>query len=127
MPEAYQEFQDIATRMERHYRDMQDLEFTIERGKLYMLQTRNAKRTAAAAVKVAVDMVNEGSISRQEALMRVDPKHVVQLLLPRFDDHARQQAIDAGKLIASGLNASWRGCRQSGLRCRSGGRAGHFR
>jgi len=106
MPEAYQEFQDIATRMERHYRDMQDLEFTIERGKLYMLQTRNAKRTAAAAVKVAVDMVNEGSISRQEALMRVDPKHVVQLLLPRFDDHARQQAIDTGKLIASGLNAS---------------------
>ena len=89
MPEAYEQFQEIATRMERHYRDMQDLEFTIERGKLYMLQTRNGKRTAAAAVKVAVDMVNEGLITKEEALLRVDPKHVVQLLLPRFERLAR--------------------------------------
>jgi pyruvate, orthophosphate dikinase len=106
MPEAYGEFQDIATRMEQHYRDMQDLEFTIERGKLYMLQTRNAKRTAAAAVKVAVDMVNEGLISKEEALLRIDPKHVVQLLLPRFEDSARQEAVRDNRLLARGLNAS---------------------
>jgi pyruvate,orthophosphate dikinase len=106
MPEVYQQFRDIATRMERHYRDMQDLEFTIERGKLYMLQTRNGKRTAAAAVKVAVDMVSEGLISKEEALMRIDPKHVVQLLLPRFEEEARQQAVANGRLLAKGLNAS---------------------
>jgi pyruvate, orthophosphate dikinase len=106
MPEAYNQFQDIAQRMESHYRDMQDLEFTIERGKLYMLQTRNGKRTAAAAVKVAVDMVHEGTISREEALMRIDPKHVVQLLLPRFEDSARAEAERNGRLLARGLNAS---------------------
>ena len=106
MPEVDSQFRDIATRMERHYRDMQDLEFTIENGKLYMLQTRNGKRTAAAAVKVAVDMVHEGLISRDEALMRVDPKHVVQLLLPRFDDDARNRAAGEGRLLAKGLNAS---------------------
>src|SRR5579872_556977 len=106
MPDVYRQFEDIARRMERHYRDMQDLEFTIERGKLYMLQTRNGKRTAAAAVKIAMDMVNEGMISREEAVMRIDPKHVVQLLLPRFDDEARQKAIDSGQLLAKGLNAS---------------------
>ncbi|GAC1321937.1 MAG: pyruvate, phosphate dikinase [Chloroflexota bacterium] len=106
MPQAYQQFQDIANRMERHYRDMQDLEFTIESGKLYMLQTRNGKRTAAAAVKVAVDMVSEGLISKEEALLRVDPKHVVQLLLPRFDEEARSKAVEGGQLLATGLNAS---------------------
>jgi pyruvate, orthophosphate dikinase len=106
MPQAYEQFQEIATRMERHYRDMQDLEFTIERGKLYMLQTRNAKRTAAAAVKVAVDMVNEGLITKEEALLRIDPKHVVQLLLPRFEESARHQAVSDNRLLAKGLNAS---------------------
>jgi pyruvate, orthophosphate dikinase len=106
MPEAYAEFQEIATRMEQHYRDMQDLEFTIERGKLYMLQTRNAKRTAAAAVKVAVDMVSEGLITKDEALLRIDPKHVVQLLLPRFEESARQEAVRDNRLLAKGLNAS---------------------
>ncbi|MGI8967907.1 MAG: pyruvate, phosphate dikinase [Chloroflexota bacterium] len=106
MPEAYQQFQDIADRMERHYRDMQDLEFTIEGGKLYMLQTRNGKRTAAAAVKVAVDMANDGLISEDEAVMRIDPKHVVQLLLPRFDDEARKAAVDSERFLAKGLNAS---------------------
>jgi pyruvate,orthophosphate dikinase len=106
MPEAYAQFQDIAHRMETHYRDMQDLEFTIERGKLYMLQTRNGKRTAAAAVKVAVDMVNSGLISREEALLRIDPKHVVQLLLPRFDDDARTKALNGDSFLARGLNAS---------------------
>jgi pyruvate,orthophosphate dikinase len=106
MPEAYQQFQDIANRMEHHYRDMQDLEFTIERGKLYMLQTRNGKRTAAAAVKIATDMVHEGLISQEEALLRVDPKHVVQLLLPRFDDDARTTAVSGDAFLAKGLNAS---------------------
>jgi pyruvate,orthophosphate dikinase len=106
MPEAYQQFQDIAHRMETHYRDMQDLEFTIERGKLYMLQTRNGKRTAAAAVKIAVDMVNAGTISKEEALLRIDPKHVVQLLLPRFDDDARAEALSGDSLLVKGLNAS---------------------
>ncbi len=106
MPQAYGQFQDIAHRMETHYRDMQDLEFTIERGKLYMLQTRNGKRTAAAAVKIAVDMVNAGVISKEEALLRVDPKHVVQLLLPRFDDDARARALSSDSFLARGLNAS---------------------
>ncbi len=106
MPQVYQQFQDIAAEMEQHYRDMQDLEFTIERGKLYMLQTRNGKRTAAAAVKVAVDMVSDGTISREEALMRIDPKHVVQLLLPRFDEDARNQALASDRLLTKGLNAS---------------------
>src|SRR5579872_6715932 len=106
MPDVYRQFEDIARRMERHYRDMQDLEFTIERGKLYMLQTRNGKRTAAAAVKIAVDMVNEGMISREEAILRIDPKQVVQLLLPRFDDNAKQKAASEGRLLAKGLNAS---------------------
>jgi pyruvate, orthophosphate dikinase len=106
MPQVYEQFQEIANRMERHYRDMQDLEFTIESGKLYMLQTRNGKRTAAAAVKIAADLVNDGVISREEALMRIEPKHVVQLLLPRFDDEARHKAEAEGKLLAKGLNAS---------------------
>jgi pyruvate, orthophosphate dikinase len=106
MPKVYEQFQDIANRMERHYRDVQDLEFTIESGKLYMLQTRNGKRTAAAAVKIAADLVNDGVISREEALMRIEPKHVVQLLLPRFDDEAKHKAEAEGKLLAKGLNAS---------------------
>jgi pyruvate, orthophosphate dikinase len=106
MPEAYGQFQDIARRMEKHYRDMQDLEFTIERGTLYMLQTRRGQRTAASAVKIAVDMVDEGLISREEAVMRIDPKQVVQLLLPRFDERARERAVSEGRLLARGLNAS---------------------
>src|SRR5438477_7111148 len=73
LPDVYRQFDEIAARLERHYRDAQDLEFTVERGKLYMLQTRSAKRTAAAAVKMAVDMVNEGLISKDEALQRVEP------------------------------------------------------
>ncbi len=105
-PEAYAEFQRIAGGMEKHYRDMQDLEFTIERGKLYMLQTRSGKRTAAAAVKIAIDMVNEGLISKNEAIQRVDPMHVVQLLSPRFDDNDKKVALERGDYLASGINAS---------------------
>ncbi|HUS14334.1 MAG TPA: pyruvate, phosphate dikinase, partial [Chloroflexia bacterium] len=106
LPEVYAEFERIGKRLEGHYRDAQDLEFTVERGKLYMLQTRSAKRTAAAAVKMAVDMVNEGLISKDEALQRVEPAQVVQLLLPRFDPAATEAARNEGRLLAKGLNAS---------------------
>jgi pyruvate,orthophosphate dikinase len=106
MPEVYEQFRQIAERLERHYRDVQDLEFTIERGRLYMLQTRSAKRTAAAAVKIAVDMVGEGLITEDEAIQRVTPEQVVQLLLPRYDEEAVKQARDGGRLLAKGVNAS---------------------
>jgi len=106
LPHVFQEFQDIANRLEQHYKDMQDLEFTVERGHLYMLQTRSAKRNAGAAVKVAVDMVEEGLISKQDAVKRVEPNHVYQLLLPRFDDAEKKTAEKEGRLLAKGLNAS---------------------
>ncbi|GER88920.1 pyruvate, phosphate dikinase [Dictyobacter vulcani] len=106
LPAVYQEFQEIANRLEQHYHDMQDLEFTVEKGKLYMLQTRSAKRNASAAVKVAVDMVGEGLISQEEALKRVDPVQVYQLLLPRFNDEEKWKARQTGRLLAKGLNAS---------------------
>ncbi len=102
----FQEFAGIAQRLEQHYRDAQDMEFTIERGKLYMLQTRSAKRTAQAAVKMAVDMANEGLITKQEALLRIEPAQINQLLLPRFDDAARDAAVKQGRLLVTGLNAS---------------------
>ncbi|MBI4491409.1 MAG: pyruvate, phosphate dikinase, partial [Chloroflexi bacterium] len=105
-PQVYQQFSEIAHRLERHYRDTQDMEFTVERSRLYMLQTRTAKRTARAAVKIATDMVREGLISRQEAVMRIEPDQVVQLLLPRFDEAAREQAQKQGRLLAKGLPAS---------------------
>ena len=106
LPDVYRQFQEIAQRLEQHYHDMQDLEFTVEKGRLYMLQTRSAKRTAQAAVKVAVDMVEEGLISEQEAVKRVDPFQVYQLLLPRFDENQKKQAEKEGRLLAKGLNAS---------------------
>ncbi|MDE3112156.1 MAG: pyruvate, phosphate dikinase [Chloroflexota bacterium] len=106
LPRAYKQFTEIAERLEKHYRDMQDLEFTIERGKLYMLQTRTGKRTARAAVKIAVDMVAEGLIDKKEALRRVDPVQVDQLLLPRFDEKAVEQARKEGRYLGKGLNAS---------------------
>ncbi|GAC1461808.1 MAG: pyruvate, phosphate dikinase [Ktedonobacteraceae bacterium] len=106
LPHVFQEFQEIANRLEQHYKDMQDLEFTVEKGHLYMLQTRSAKRNAGAAVKVAVNMVAEGLISKQDALKRVEPNHVYQLLLPRFDDAEKKQAEKEGRLLAKGLNAS---------------------
>ena len=102
MPEVYAEFKRIGQQLERHYRDVQDLEFTIERGKLYMLQTRSAKRTAAAAVKIAIDMVNEGTITKQEAVGRIEPAQVDQLLRAQFEPKAR----GAATRIAKGLNAS---------------------
>jgi pyruvate,orthophosphate dikinase len=106
LPDVYRQFEEISNRLEQHYRDAQDMEFTVERGTLYMLQTRSAKRTAAAAVKIAVDMANEGLITREEALQRVEPAQIVQLLLPRFDGAAKDTAQAAGRLLAKGLNAS---------------------
>ena len=106
LPAAYAEFEKIAKRLEKHYRDAQDLEFTIERGKLYMLQTRSAKRTAAAAIKIATDMVKEGLITKDEAIQRVEPAQVEQLLLPRFDQKEVDKARSAGRYLAKGLNAS---------------------
>ncbi|MEO6350242.1 MAG: pyruvate, phosphate dikinase [Candidatus Limnocylindrales bacterium] len=102
LPEAYAEFERIGQRLEKHYKDVQDLEFTIERGRLYMLQTRSAKRTAAAAVRIAADMVDEGIITEREALARIEPAHVDQLLRDQFDPSAKSSA----KRITAGLNAS---------------------
>jgi pyruvate,orthophosphate dikinase len=104
LPEVYAEFQRIGERLEAHYRDVQDLEFTIERGRLFMLQTRSAKRTAPAAVRIAVEMVGEGILTREEAIQRVDPGQVVQLLLPRFDEAAKSGAT--ALRLCAGLNAS---------------------
>ena len=106
MPDLYGQLDEIAQRLEEHYKDAQDIEFTVERGTLYMLQTRSAKRTARAAVKMAVDMVEEALITREEALMRVEPAQMNQLLLPRFDEEAKDQAITRGDMLATGLNAS---------------------
>jgi pyruvate,orthophosphate dikinase len=105
-PKVYEEFRKLARQMEKHYREMQDLEFTVERGKLWMLQTRTGKRTARAAVKIAVDMVNEKLITKEEAIQRVEPSHIVQLLMPQFDLVAKNEASKAGNLLAKGLNAS---------------------
>ncbi len=106
MPEAYQEFVEICDRLEQHYREMQDVEFTIERGKLWMLQTRDGKRTAKAAVTIAVDMANEGLITREEAVQRVTPDQVDTLLHPQFDYEDKEKAHDDGRLYATGVNAS---------------------
>ena len=102
MPECYNEFVKICGILEDHYKDMQDMEFTIENGKLFMLQTRNGKRTAQAALKIAVDLVNEGMITKEEALLKVEPKQLDQLLHPNFD----QNSLSEAKVVARGLAAS---------------------
>ncbi len=99
---VYEQFESIAQKLENHYRDMQDMEFTIERGRLYMLQTRSGKRTAAAALKIAVDLVAEGMISKEDALMKIDPKQLDSLLHPTFES----KALKAAKPITKGLPAS---------------------
>jgi pyruvate,orthophosphate dikinase len=106
MPELHKELLATAAMLEKHYRDMQDIEFTIEQGKLYLLQTRTGKRTAAAAVKVAVDMVNEGLISKEDGLNRVEPMQLNQLLLPSFVVEEKTRAKKENRLLATGLNAS---------------------
>ncbi|QUV99377.1 pyruvate, phosphate dikinase [Chloracidobacterium sp. MS 40/45] len=105
MPAVYEQFRAVAARLERHYRDVQDLEFTIERGKLWMLQTRNAKRTGAAAVRIAVDLVNEGIISREEAILRVEPYHFDQLLHPMVDPKAELTILGKGLPASPGAAA----------------------
>ena len=106
MPEVYKQFVEIANRLENHYRDMQDMEFTIENGKLYMLQTRNGKRTAAAALKIAVDLVKEGMITEKEAVLRVEPKQLDALLHPQFDTKALKAATPIGKGLAASPGAA---------------------
>ena len=102
LPDCYREFMDLAMKLENHYRDMQDMEFTIQEGKLYFLQTRNGKRTAPAALKIACDLVDEGMITEEEAVMRIEAKALDQLLHPTFD----KEALKAGKKIGSALPAS---------------------
>ncbi len=102
MPEVYEQFTDICQKLENHYRDMQDMEFTIEDKHLYMLQTRNGKRTAKAALKIACDLVDEGMISEQEAVAMIDPRNLDTLLHPQFDE----DALKVGRLMARGLAAS---------------------
>jgi len=106
LPEVYEQFQEITKRLEKHYNDMQDVEFTIEKGRLWMLQTRTGKRTAKAAIKIAVDMCNEGVIDKETAVMRVEPEQVNQMLHPQFDAETIQAARDEGKSFATGVNAS---------------------
>ena len=106
MPKAYDEFMKIAAKLEKYYKDIQDVEFTIERGKLWMLQTRNGKRTAQAAVKIAVDMANEGLITKDEAVERITPENVDTLLHPQFNDEAIAEAKKTGTLVVKGVNAS---------------------
>jgi len=106
MPAVYDRFVEIATSLENHYRDMQDMEFTIENGKLYMLQTRSGKRTAAAALKIAVDLVAEGMISKEEAVLRVDPKQLDALLHPQFDVAELKKAAPIGSAIAASPGAA---------------------
>jgi pyruvate,orthophosphate dikinase len=105
MPAVYEQLERIREILERHYRDMQDIEFTVQKGKLYMLQTRNGKRTGFAAVRIAVDMVDEGLITKEEALNRVEPDALNQLLQPIFDPEAKRRAIAEGRLLAKGINA----------------------
>ena len=105
MPEIYRELEATSKRLDTHYRDMNDLEFTIQKGKLWMLQTRIGKRTGFAAFKMAVDMTREGLITKEEALMRVDPEQLNQLLRPVFDPEEKAKATSEGKVLAKGLNA----------------------
>jgi len=106
MPKAYKQFMDITSKLEKHYKDMQDVEFTIERSKLWMLQTRNGKRTAKSAVKIAVDMANEGLITKEQAVQRITPDNVDSLLHPQFDEQAMINAEKDGTFFAKGVNAS---------------------
>lgn len=106
LPEAYAEFLEVQEKLEQHYREMQDVEFTVERGKLWMLQTRDGKRTAKAAVRIAVEMAEEGLISKEEAVKRVKPEQVDTLLHPQFDLEAKAKAIAEGNRFATGVNAS---------------------
>ncbi|HET8714412.1 MAG TPA: PEP/pyruvate-binding domain-containing protein, partial [Holophagaceae bacterium] len=105
MPAAFDELMAIAARLERHFKEMQDIEFTIERGKLFMLQTRTGKRTATAGIRIALDLVDEGLIDNRTALKRIDAGSLSQLLAPEFDPAEKQRLAKAGALLTKGLNA----------------------
>ena len=102
MPRIFGELNEAAQTLERHYRDVQDVEFTVEQGRLYILQTRTGKRSARAATKIAADMVDEGLIEPHEAVLRVEPDQVYQMLLPGFDDASKADAIHDGRLLTTG-------------------------
>ncbi len=106
MPEVYEQFQKICNTLENHYKDMQDMEFTIEDKHLYMLQTRNGKRTAAAAIKIACDLIDEGMITEEQALMQIDPKTLDALLHPQFDAAALKKAVPVGKALPASPGAA---------------------
>lgn len=106
MPEVFKQFMDISNQLEKHYRDMQDMEFTVENGKLYFLQTRNGKRTADAALRIAVELVKEGMITEKEAVLRVEPKQLDQLLHPMFDPKALKEAKPIGKALPASPGAA---------------------
>ena len=105
-PNVYAQFEEIVARLEKHYKDMQDMEFTIEEGKLFMLQTRNGKRTAAAALKIACDLVEEGMITEQEAVLMIDPKQLDALLHPQFDSKALKEAVPIGQALPASPGAA---------------------
>ncbi len=104
--EIFAQFNDVCQKLESHYREMQDVEFTIERGKLWMLQTRDGKRTARSTIRIAVDLADEGVITKQTAVQRVKPEHVLQLLHPQFNDVEKKRAENENRYLASGVNAS---------------------
>ncbi len=105
LPESYKQLIDIREKLEKHYKEMQDIEFTIQEGKLWMLQTRNGKRTGFAAVRIAVEMAEDGLIPEEEAILRVDPESIIQLLAPVFDNVQKDKMLQESKLLAKGLNA----------------------
>ena len=105
MPDCYKQFMDLAMKLEKHFRDMQDMEFTIEEGKLYFLQTRNGKRTAPAALQIACDLVDEGMITEEEAVVRIEAKSLDQLLHPTFNP-SRFKGRRSNRFRSSGI--SWR-------------------
>ena len=105
LPKCFNQLREITSKLEKHYRDVQDFEFTIQREKLYMLQTRTGKRTGIAALRIAVDMVNEKFITKDEAVQRVEPNQLAQILAPVFDDKEKKDAIGKGRLLAKGIDA----------------------
>ena len=111
MPKVYNQLREITTNLEKHYRDMQDFEFTIQEGKLYMLQTRNGKRTGPAAVRIAVEMVEEGLITKKEAVLRVDPQQLDQLLHPVLDPKHRKKTLDQARQGPAGFARAPRSAR----------------
>ena len=105
-PEAFEQFKQVCKTLEDHYRDMQDMEFTVEHGKLYMLQTRNGKRTAKAALKIACDLVDEGMRTEEEAVAMIDPRNLDTLLHPQFDAAALKAATPMGKALGASPGAA---------------------